>query len=380
MREAVPHLEKRKEAAMSTITERENALMVYNHEIPEWIPNLFDSFYFAGNATGNETGLLNATQDGTPFEDIWGQQWIMEAGAGTPLPDPNRKVLDTLENWRDAVQVPDPDTWDWDKLVEMDMANYDGTRLLTYFCEEGAFDRLRGLMGFENALCALLEEPEECIDFLGAVTDFKVKIIEKVAEYYKPDVFMYTDDVATARGLFMSLDTYRDVIAIHEGKVFNAIREHGMIAEKHTCGKMDAIAFDLAKNGCQSLFPAQASNDLIDIKAKYGNEMVIAGGFNSQGAPGFDGASEELMRLEARRMVDMYAPGGGFICHPVILGGPHFSVCALQTQKWFMDEFYSYTKDYYSKPENRVFDVERARKAEAFYAEKQAAVLHANAA
>lgn len=363
---------------MSTITERENALMVYNHEIPEWIPNLFDSFHFAGNATGNETGLLNMTTDGKPFKDVWGQQWIIDGT--TPVPDPRRELLTTLENWRDVIEVPDPDTWPWDEFVKADLENYDGTKLLTYFCEEGAFDRMRGLMGFENALCALLEEPDECIDFLGAVTDYKVKIIHNVAEYYKPDVFMYTDDVATARGLFMSLDTYRDIIAIHEGKVFNAIREHGIFAEKHTCGKMDAIAYDLCQNGCQSVFPAQASNDLIDIKAKYGDKMIIAGGFNSQGAPGFDGASEEMMRLEARRMVDMYAPGGGYVCHPVILGGPHFALCTLQTQKWFMDEFRSYTEGYYQKPENRVFDLDRARAAERYYAEKQGALTRGTAA
>ena len=52
----------------------------------------------------------------------------------------------------------------------------------------GPFERLHMLMGFENALCALLTDPEEVEEFFNTYMEWKIKLMEKVIEYYKPDV------------------------------------------------------------------------------------------------------------------------------------------------------------------------------------------------
>ena len=66
-------------------------------------------------------------------------------------------------------------------------------------------------MGFENALIAMYEEPEEYAELLDAIADYKVKLMSYVAKYYRPDVLMMHDDYGSARAMLMSPDTWRPV-------------------------------------------------------------------------------------------------------------------------------------------------------------------------
>ena len=57
----------------------------------------------------------------------------------------------------------------------------------------GIFERLVAFMGFEEALIALVTEPEACHEFFAALTDYKIKAAIKMIDAYKPDVYVYFD-------------------------------------------------------------------------------------------------------------------------------------------------------------------------------------------
>ena len=318
------------------MNERENALLAYHHKKPEWIPLSFDCIMDIGFAGGNECGLVSEDH-----RDIFGIPWQI---VKDPTPDPNvPPLIQNIEDWRDVVKFPQPKTWDWKKIRDMELANYDGSRVLIWFCEQGLFDRLTVLCGFENALCWLLTDPEEVSELLGKIADFKIELIECVAEYIKPDVFMYTDDLCNKNGPFMSPDTYREVIKPHHARIIEAIKKTDMIAEQHCCGKYEALLPDFVEIGIESIFPSQASNDIAKILQEYGDRLTIVGGYNSQGAPGRIDASEKTIQEEADRIVDHYGQYGSFICMPMIMdtkanwaiyeGSP--------LQQVFRNEFYS---------------------------------------
>jgi hypothetical protein len=182
------------------------------------------------------------------------------------------------------------------------------------------------------------------------MAEYKLKIIKYVKEYFRPDVFMYTDDLAQATGLFISPEMYRQLIKPFHKTIIESIKDHGMIAEQHTCGKCELVICDFVEIGAESFYPAQASNDLVKIKDLYGDKLVICGGFDSQGACGMPDAPEEVMRAEARRIIDMYARGGGLIASTANVG-----ISDPQCQEYIKDEFLKYSKDYYKKAENRTW-------------------------
>lgn len=340
------------------MTERENALLVYNHKIPEWIPSLYESFTMVGLWGGNECGSLGEEIAPGIRKDSWGVPWDFKEGITMPFPAAGYKpILTDIEKWREQVKFPQPENWDWETIANTDLHvinNYDGTTVLTYFNEQGLFDRLTALMGFEEALMALITNPDEVKELFEEIVDYKIKMVELANKYYNPDVFMYTDDIAKSDGLFMNPEVYREIIKPYHARIVQAIRDNGMIAEQHTCGKCEAVIGDYVEIGIQSFFPAQSSNDLVAIKRKYGDKLVICGGFDTQGPAGHINVSEETMRAEVRREIDEYAKGGGYISMPIILGSDGFAKPVLPTQQWFFDEFKKYSKDYYSKPLNRV--------------------------
>ena len=59
------------------------------------------------------------------------------------------------------------------------------------FCPNGIFERLHFLMGFENAMIAIIEEPEIVSAIVSAIADKKIEFIYKAAEYYQPDYFYF---------------------------------------------------------------------------------------------------------------------------------------------------------------------------------------------
>lgn len=299
-----------------------------------------------GMRTCNERGDRGERINESDSYDGFGVVWTTHCGASMPNPDYGY-ILNDICNWKETVKFPDPDKWNWKAMAEYELKNYDGTKVLRFFCEAGLFDRLAALMGFENALCSLVTESEACKDFFAAMTEYKLKIVKYAAEYFKPDVFMYTDDLAQAKGLFMSPDTYRELIKPYHKIIIQSIRGHGMIAEQHTCGKCEQLIGDYVDIGIQSFYPAQASNDLVRIKDLYGDKLVICGGFNSQGECGMPDASEEVMRAEARRIIDMYARGGGLIASTSNVG-----ISDPQCQEYIRDEFLKFSKGFYEQPEN----------------------------
>ena len=331
------------------MTERENCLKVYNHEIPEWIPLQSEAITNVGNWTCNERGSRGVRLNDTESYDGFGVIWTTHCGESMPAVGYDYVLKDVCE-WKNCVDFPNVDKWEWKSLAEYELRGYDGTTVLRYFCEEGLFDRLVSLMGFENALCSLVTEPDACKEFFAEMTEYKLKVIKNVATHFKPDVFMYTDDLAQSTSLFMSPESYRSLIKPFHRIIIKAIKDHGMIPEQHTCGKCEQIIDDYVEIGVESFYPAQPSNDLIKIKDLYCDRLVICGGFNSQGECGMLGASEEVMRAEARRIIDMYARGGGLIANTSNAG-----LSDPNCQKYIYDEFKKYSKDYYSNPKNRVW-------------------------
>lgn len=318
------------------MTERENVLLVYNHKKPQWTPIWMEAIHVAGWAS-NERATLGPKINDRVSLDSFGCQWDVSHGASCPVA--GNFILEDICDWREVVKFPEPKKWNWEQIYQMEMGSYDGTKAVVYFCEEGLFDRLTALMGFENALISLVTEPEECYAFFSRLADYKVELIECAAKYIKPDVVMYTDDLAKMDGLFMSPETYRELIKPHHARIIQAIKDNGMIPEQHTCGKFVDILDDYVEMGVESLYPIQPSNDIEAIQKKYGDRVVINGGFDSQGPAGRDDASEETIREEARRMANTYAVNGGYICLPLIGNGQFVTPEQGIRMGWFIEEF-----------------------------------------
>lgn len=333
------------------LTEKENYLMAIKGEVPEWVPrNLYAS---PGRPPANAwvgPGILNERRTPTGGFDVWGVEFVAtkETG-GQALPVPGKFLLDDITKWRDVIKAPDLSHVDWEAMAKKDLAHID--RSQTAVCgvmHMGYFMQLMNFMGFTEGLCALSEEPEEVMALFEYMSDFYCYVAEKFMEYYKPDVWCLTDDVATAQHPFLSLPMYRELVKPFHAKEAKFGVDRGLPVDMHCCGKGEDFIDDWLDIGVCAWNPAQCMNDLIGIKKKYGNRLVLEGCWDSSGPAGWPDASEELVKAEVRKCIDTFAPGGGFIFWASVYGASD-DVAMQNKARWIQEEYDSYGRTFYQR-------------------------------
>ena len=284
-----------------SMSPRENYLACLHHQPHEYTPG-------GGDVAMVGTFLPFERGEGGAGVDAFGVRWVSPpSAAGGALPAPGEFLLTDITKWRDVIKMPDPKYFDWENLSAVELANVDRDMQAV---EVGSlnfiYERLATLMGFEEALLAMALEPEATFELLSALTDWKIEVLQYYHKYYRPDIYTFFDDVATERMLFMSPDTYRTLLKPLHTKMANACKELGIIPVQHTCGKADLLVPDMIDEGCDGWSAVQATNDIEAIIQQYGDKFVIIGGYNSNGAPGLETATEPEVRAEVRRCMESY--------------------------------------------------------------------------
>jgi uroporphyrinogen-III decarboxylase len=162
-------------------------------------------------------------------------------------------------------------------------------------------------------MLAMMEEPEACYDLLTAITDYKIALAKKAAQYYKADTFTNFDDIATQRNLFMSPETYRQLIKPQHTRLNKAVRDLGMIPIQHTCGHAELCVEDYIETGAAGWNTVQTSNDIASLLDRYGGRFCFEGGFDMNGAPGRPEATVEEVVAEVERCFRDYGGKKGYI-------------------------------------------------------------------
>lgn len=287
---------------MGTITERENALKVLkNTGKPEWVPATFDCF-----TTVFPSGLQEKAPMFESGEDWFGCPWIWDAQSFGHAPNVKlSSVVEDICDWRDVVTFPDVDAIDWEAFAKKDLENVDReTKLVRLFCEMGPFERANTLLGFENAFIAMMEEPEEYKALLDACADHKIRVLNKLLPLYQPDEVFFHDDLGTANGPMISLETYRELVKPAHKRIAETIHSYGVLYTHHSCGCMEMFLEDLVDNGIDGINPLQAMNNWNEIVKKYSDKIYFNVGCEIHA--NLTTVSEEQLRQDVHGIVDTF--------------------------------------------------------------------------
>lgn len=183
------------------------------------------------------------------------------------------------------------------------------------FWEQGYF-----LRGFERLLMDLVENPEFVMGLMEKLLEINLAFTGRFLDVVGPyiHVFRTADDLATQRGLLISLNIYRRLLKPVYKRYFDFV--HSKTEAKifyHSCGNATGLIDDLAEIGVDIINPVQVSamGDTAALKARFHKRIVFWGGIDTQhvlphGSPADVGA-------EVRKRITDLAPGGGFVVAPV---------------------------------------------------------------
>jgi hypothetical protein len=303
-------------------TEKDNYLATLRGEVPEWVPQYtFGPMPGATKRVANhmfEPPILNQHRDRGGGLDIWGVNYVPTESTGNALiPDNSVFILplDKMTQWRDIIKAPDISGIDWEAMVKKQIEDSGIDRKETAMALNlhfGYFQHLMSFMGFEDGLLSFYEEPDEVHALLDYLSEFYMAVADNVIDLYKPDILTFMDDTAAWGSPFISANMYREFILPHHEKWAKRGRERGLLMAMHNCGKSEGVFDMLVDMGICAWDPAQTCNDLEAVQEKYGNNLVITGGWDARGRLMADDVTDEEIRQSVRDTMDKYAGGGGF--------------------------------------------------------------------
>ncbi|NLG88329.1 MAG: hypothetical protein GX494_03800 [Clostridiaceae bacterium] len=289
------------------MTERENVMRVLRHELPEWLP---DSSVCIEHVM---CPVCERPAEGTGF-DAFGVHWTDrgETGGGCHYTPGQEPVISDIEKWEEQVRFPDLDAVDWEKIAfrEAMRPQKDALKAVTIWM--GLFERTTVLMPFEDCLVNYLLYPDEMFDLVKSIADYKIDLINRIAEYIKPDIFILHDDWGMESNLFMDINTWRRIIKPNTKRMYDAVKEHGMFVMQHSCGHVQELVGDMIEMGADAWDSIQACNDLQWIKKTYGNKITLHGGIDIRHI-NEAGMSADQLREFIRSRLSILASGGGYI-------------------------------------------------------------------
>lgn len=296
------------------MTPRERIMTAFKGGTPDSVPCFYSDAQINIAIELGESPGFGSTGG---YDGYGAYQVATASGGGMFTPDPRKPYAITdITKWREQAVFPDYSGVDWRQVYEFmkGMQHWDRERFAQdFYCANGIFERLHFNMGLENAMVAIMTEPEAVYDYVGAVADKKIETIKLVDKYFAPDVFTYLDDYSHISGLFISKEQYREIFKPHHKRIVEACSNTGMLFKQHCCGRMESLFDDFYEIGIRAFDPCQPVNDLVSMKSKHPGEVCLMGGIDVQGILDLEGVTEEEIRSEVRRCIDTYAPGGGYV-------------------------------------------------------------------
>ncbi|MCL1849305.1 MAG: veratrol--corrinoid protein metyltransferase [Clostridiales bacterium] len=324
------------------LSARDNFLRALGGEAPEYVPR-----YNLGWAV--RPSILNggrAAVFGTG-KDIFGVEWTNEGSAlESALPRNDVFILDDIRHWRDVIHFPDFSATDWAALAQKDLKDKDPAQPLGIRVDaQGYFQSVMSFLGFTEGLIACHEDPEEVKAMVHYLCDGYLGVAEPLLAHFKPDYILFADDIAHERSPFLSVECFRDIFAPVWRRHIQFFKERGYLAIHHNCGHFEAYLDDVVDMGFNAWDPAQTSNDLVGIKKKFGNKLMICGGFEGKAFLPHMNATEEQVRGAVKKTMDALAPGGGYAFMGGAGGGDPVSQ---QRSAWIADEYEKLKATYYN--------------------------------
>ena len=167
------------------------------------------------------------------------------------------------------------------------------------------------MMGTENVLIAMLEEPELIEDMFDTYLKNNIALYNRLwdAGYHFDEMFWY-DDMGYKGTTFFSPALYRSMLKPYHTKAVKWAHDHGIVSQLHSCGDIRTLLPDIIETGVDSLNPLEvkAGVDAIRIKKEYGDKLLLRGGINA-----VNWSNQDAIIAEINEKVPILKENGGFI-------------------------------------------------------------------
>lgn len=174
------------------------------------------------------------------------------------------------------------------------------------------------LRRMDNFLMDIYADPEHVQELVEQLMMRHLATLEKVCASVGDivDILRFGDDLGMDTGMFMSQEKYRELFKPYHTKLNEYVHKHSnMKTFLHSCGSIYPIIGDLINAGYDILNPVQTTARQMDpetLKREFGKDITFwGGGCNTRTV--LNRSTPEEVYTYTRRMIDIFAPDGGFV-------------------------------------------------------------------
>lgn len=315
------------------VSPRENIAALFYDKHPYWMPDIREIRYLHPAVYNNNLGR----GFGEDITDAFGVRWKWVAKVGGSIVEPGNPFLESANEWREKIKIPDIDAWDWEGAARENPVD---TRYSWCFSFINGFwfERLISFMDFMYAAMALIDDDqvEAVKELFSELTDLGCRLVDKVCKTWPGlDLIEAHDDWGSQKAPFFSREVAEELFVPYMKRFTDRVHAWGRRALLHSCGHTEdrvecyiAAGFDM--------WAPQDMNDIESLYDKYGDKIVLCV-FPKE--TDLAQRSEEEQRAAARAFADRFCQPG----KPAILG----LAAAARITPAFQDELYTYSRKLY---------------------------------
>lgn len=284
---------------------------------------------------------------GFTTKDQWGTTYLWPETQLFAFPSEDDLVCPDVTEWKKTVKVPDlvancsaPELWEDAKnaaaAIDRDQ------HFVMSFMGTGVWEQAHNLMGISNLCMALYEEPEDTLELLEAIGEYRFQYTKLLVDNLHPDAIISHDDWGSKYSMFISPAMWREFIKPQYVKMYNYMKDNGVLIVHHADSWCETIVEDMVDLGIDIWQGVLNTNDIPKIQAQLNGRMTLMGGIDS--IIDRPDATEEEIRYQVRKACEAYGPGGHFI--PSITYGLPGTLYS-HVNPIMTDEIARYNKDVY---------------------------------
>ncbi len=268
----------------------------------------------------------------TTVYDFYGCKWTYQEGkdiyfnlVGSPL-DGCETISGNLH------KLPRPD-WksyiaDLEKCMDWQVLQVGDSCCIADRNTAGFTENSLRIRGYENWFLDTMIDPEGVDALFDIILEDKINYWDAIIDWakktgneHKIQVISECDDLGSQDATILEPDLLRATVIPRMKTLFTHVKKRLPHAKVflHCCGSIRPIIPDLIDAGVDILNPVQftAKNmELKGLKKDFGKDITFwGGGVDTQST--LNNGTPEQVRDEVRRIIDIMAPGGGFVFAPV---------------------------------------------------------------
>ena len=246
-------------------------------------------------------------QPGKEGYDQYGVFWKYPEGQMGPYPvhDAEHLLMEDVTEWKSVLThkpfIPD-DPGYWGMCNGIAASTDFENQYACALAPQGIFERLHSMMGMENTMIGMYEEPEAMHELCEFITEVELEFADTIMDRI-PTVkaLLHHDDWGTAKNSFLAPSMFDEFLTPYYKRIYSRWKERGVELIIHHNDSWSAnlvpSMIEMGIDIWQGCFP---DNNIPELVQKYGDKITFMGEIESRRIDLPD-STPEMIREEVER-------------------------------------------------------------------------------